>query len=114
MSVLPLIDALILAGWSSLMIGFVLKAIYVTTSYRPTFFGFMPLDFLWMAGVCLLFALCLAARTWVKAYEPELAARRRRARLAESGYPLEDEVHAPAPARLAHESDPARRSAAGA
>jgi hypothetical protein len=103
MSVLPLIDALILAGWSCLMLGFVLKAIYVTTSYRPTPLGFVPMDFLWMAGVCLLFALSLAGRTWVKAMEPELAARRRRARLAESGYPVEDESL----------PEPARRSAAG-
>ena len=44
-----------------------------------------------MAGVALLFALALAARTWVKAHEPELLARRRRARLAEAGY-SEDEL----------------------
>jgi hypothetical protein len=86
MPVLPLIDALIFLGWSSLFGAVFLKAIYITTSYRPTFFGMHPSDFLTVAGVCLLFALALAARTWVKSAEPELLARRRRARLAEAGY----------------------------
>lgn len=90
MPVLPLIDALILLGWSSLFGGVLLKAVYVTTSYRPTVFGLHPSDFLTIAGVALLFALTLAARTWVKYAEPELMARRRRARLAEAGYPEEE------------------------
>jgi hypothetical protein len=83
MPVLPLIDALILLGWSSLIGGFLLKAIYLTTYYRPTFFGLHPGDFVIVAVVCLLFALTLAARTWVKATEPEILARRRRRRLAD-------------------------------
>ena len=110
MSVLPIIDALILVGWSSIFGAMLLKAVYVTTSYRPTFFGMDPRDFLTLAGVALLFALALAARTWVKAHEPELLARRRRARLAEAGYG-EDERSGFALTREGQE--PARRSASG-
>ena len=110
MPVLPLIDALILVGWSSIFGGFVLKAIYLTTSYRPTFFGMRPTDFITVAGLALLFALALAARVWVKAHEPELLARRRRARLAEAGY-SEDELGGFARSREGEEA--ARRSASG-
>jgi len=111
MSVLPLIDALILGGWSCLIAGFLLKVVYVTTSYRPTVFGLHPIDFLLAAAVCLLFALALAARTWVKAFEPRTAAlRRRRARLAEYGY---DGVDASVDAQRAAEGEPQRKSAAG-
>ena len=109
MPVLPLIDALIVLGWSSIFGAMLLKAIYVTTSYRPTFFGMRPSDFLVVAGVALLFALALAARTWVKAHEPELLARRRRARLAEAGYSEEDLHGSFARTR----EDEPRRSAAG-
>jgi hypothetical protein len=84
MPVLPVIDLLILVGWTMLSIGAVLKAIYVSTSYRPTFLGLGPFDLLLVAGCALLFAVALAARTWVKANEPGvLAARRRLARLQE-------------------------------
>lgn len=86
MPVLPLIDLLIILGWTSLMGAGLLKAIYVTTSYRPTLLGLGPLDFVLLAGVCLLFGLALAARTWVKYHEPELMARRRRQGLSVS-YP---------------------------
>ena len=106
MPILPLIDALILLGWSSIFGAMALKAVYITTSYRPTFFGMHPSDFLTTAAVALLFALALAARTWVKATEPELIARRRRARLAEAGY-SPDELDAIARARL--DEEPARR-----
>jgi len=108
MPVLPLIDALILLGWSSIFGAMLEKAIYLTTSYRPTFFGMRPSDFLTVAGVCLLFALALAARTWVKAQEPERLARRRRARLAEAGY-SEDEMNGFARPR---ETDEPQRSLA--
>jgi hypothetical protein len=108
MSVLPLIDALILGGWSSLIAGFLLKVVYITTSYRPTVVGLRPIDFLWVAVVCLLFALALAARTWVKAYEPQILAWRRRARLAQSGY---DKVEEPTEAQLAHAGEPQRHAA---
>ena len=110
MPVLPLIDALLLVGWSSIFGGFLLKAIYLTTSFRPTFFGMRPTDFITVAGLALLFALALAARTWVKAHEPELLARRRRVRLAEAGYDAEDIPPLPR-SQVADEA--ARRSAAG-
>ena len=63
--VLPLIDLLLLAGWSSLFTGFVLKAISITTSYRPAIMGLSSFDFLLIAIAMLLFAIALAARTWV-------------------------------------------------
>ena len=110
MPVLPLIDAMILLGWSSILGAFLLKAVYLTTSYRPTFFGMRPSDFITVAGLALLFALALAARTWVKSHEPELLARRRRARLAEAGY-SEDELSGFARSHAGEE--PARRSASG-
>lgn len=109
MPVLPLIDALILMGWSSIFGAMFLKAIYATTSYRPTPLGMHPSDFLTVAGVSLLFALALAARTWVKAHEPELLARRRRARLAEAGY-IDDEANG---FTLPRETEQPRRSVAG-
>ena len=78
--VLPLIDLLILFGWTTLSIGGVLKAIYATTNYRPTLVGMGPLDCVIAAGVFLLLALALAARTWVKLNEPKLVAARRSVR----------------------------------
>jgi hypothetical protein len=81
MPLLPLIDLLILLGWTSLLFAFLLKAIWITTTYRPTVFGLYPFDFLLAAGVCLLFAMTLAARTWVKLNEPRLIAMRRRRKL---------------------------------
>lgn len=78
MPVLPMIDLLILTGWTCLALGGVLKAIAITTSYRPEIFFLGPFEFLIIAGILLLFALTLAARTWVKAYEPELLAKQRR------------------------------------
>jgi len=77
--VLPVIDLLIFLGWTAISVGAVLKAIYVTTAYRPTFLGLGPLDLLLVAGCFLLFALALAARTWVKAHEPRMLAAARRA-----------------------------------
>jgi hypothetical protein len=116
MPVLPLIDALILLGWTSLFVGFLQKAVMMATSYRPVPFGMNPIDFLFVACVCLLFALTLAARTWVKAHEPELLARRRRARLAEAGYGADEmpdyQGNYRAPNREGAPEDP-RRSAAG-
>jgi len=77
MPVLPLIDLMLLSGWTSLFVGFVLKVIHLTTSYRPTIFGLTPLDFLLIALAALLFAIALAARTWVKTQEPAAIAARR-------------------------------------
>ena len=75
--VLPIIDLLILLGWTTLSIGAVLKAVYVTTNYRPTMVGLGPLDCVIAAGVFLFLAMALAARTWVKLNEPKLIAARR-------------------------------------
>jgi hypothetical protein len=78
MPVLPIIDLLILIGWTCLALGAVLKAIAITTSYRPEIFFLGPFEFVMIAGVLLLLALTLAARTWVKANEPEILAKQRR------------------------------------
>ncbi len=78
MPVLPLIDLLLLSGWTSLLIGFVLKVIALTTSYRPTVVGLSSFDFLLIAVAAMLFAMALAARTWVKLQEPTAVAIRRR------------------------------------
>lgn len=77
MPILPIMDLLIVVGWTLVTLGALLKAVYVTTSYRPTLLGLGPLDCAIGAGVFLLFALALAARTWVKASEQEALAARR-------------------------------------
>jgi len=78
MPMLPLIDLLILLGWTSLMVGAVQKALWITTSYQWKLVGLTPGDFLTAAGVCLLFALTLAARAWVKVNEPKMLTHGRR------------------------------------
>ena len=78
MPVLPLIDLLLLSGWTSLLIGFVLKMVYLTSSYRPTILSLRPIDFLIVAGAAMLFAIALAARTWVVSQMPAVSAARRR------------------------------------
>lgn len=83
MHVLPLVDLLILMGTSSLGVGFLLKAITVTTHFNPTLAGFSSLDFLMVAGVFLGLALALVARTWLRVNEPQLDAMRRQ--LGEEG-----------------------------
>jgi hypothetical protein len=75
--VLPLIDLLIMVGWTTLMAAGLLKAIRLSTAYRPELLGLGPAELVVFAGVCLLFALALAARTWVKYNEPKLMAQRR-------------------------------------
>ena len=75
--ILPLIDLLILAGTGMLTIGFLLKAIAVTTHYHPALLGFTSIDFLLMTGICWGFALTLAARSWVRLNEPRLLALKR-------------------------------------
>jgi len=88
--ILPLIDLLILMSTASLLVGFVLKAISITTRYRPTVLGFSSMDFVVITAVCIGLALVLAARTWVKLNEPRLLGdraygdlRRRRRLLAD-------------------------------
>ena len=44
MPILPIMDLLILVGWTLVGLGALLKAVYVTTSYRPTLLGLGPLD----------------------------------------------------------------------
>jgi len=73
--ILPLIDLLILLCTFSLLIGFVLKALALTTAYHPTILGFTSVDFVLIAGIWLALALVLAARTWVKLNEPQLLGR---------------------------------------
>src|SRR3974377_2372582 len=75
--VLPLIDLLILLGWTSLLVGFVLKALSIALSYLLSILVLAPLDFLLVAGVSLLFRRTPAGQTWVKVPEPRLVARRR-------------------------------------
>ena len=79
MPILPIIDLLIFIGWSCLAAGALLKAIYVTTRYRPDVLGLGPLEFMMISGIFLLFALTLAARTYVKAIEPGMLAKKRAA-----------------------------------
>ncbi|MBW2313216.1 MAG: hypothetical protein JRH10_03415 [Deltaproteobacteria bacterium] len=83
MPMLPLIDLLILLGWTSMMVGAVQKAFWITTSYTWKIVGLTPSDFLVAAGVCLLFALTLAARAWVKVNEPKMLTHGRRADAAD-------------------------------
>ncbi len=78
MPVLPFIDLLILVGWTSLGVGAVLKAVAVTTVYRPTLLSLTSMDFVVISAICFGFALTLAARTWVKLNEPRLMALGRR------------------------------------
>ena len=78
MTVLPLVDLLILLGSGSVAVGFVLKAVALTTVYRPNFLGFSSIDMLLIAVLCFGLALVIAARTWLKLNEPHLQALQRR------------------------------------
>jgi hypothetical protein len=70
--VLPLIDLLILVSWTSLVWAFVHKGLWLALASSFTVLGLTPYDFVLGSGVCLLFALALAARVWVKANESRL------------------------------------------
>ena len=85
MPVLPLIDLMILTAWTSLIVAFAQKAMMLALAKQFGIFGMGPFDFVVLAGVCLLFALALAARVWVKATEPALQ-RLRRERNAHGGF----------------------------
>src|SRR5437667_7047366 len=78
MTVLPIVDLLILLGTGSVMIGFVLKGVALTTTYNPTFLGFSSMDMLLIALTCFGFAVVLAARTWLRLNEPHIQALERR------------------------------------
>ncbi|MCP5060055.1 MAG: hypothetical protein GY937_25415 [bacterium] len=77
MPVLPLIDLLILIAWTGFMWAFVHKALWLALGLSFTVLGLTPYDFVLGGSVCLLFALALAARTWIKANEPALLNRGR-------------------------------------
>ncbi len=70
--VLPLIDLMILIAWTSLIWAFVQKALWLAFASTFTVLGLTPYDFVLGSGICLLFALTLAARVWVRAHEPKL------------------------------------------
>jgi Na+/melibiose symporter-like transporter len=72
MPILPVVDLLILMGTASLGVGFLLKAVALSTHYRPTVLGLSSLDFALIAAVCLGLALTLVARTWMKLNDPQL------------------------------------------
>ena len=78
MTILPLVDLLILMGSGCVAVGFVLKGISLTTTYRPTVLGFSSLDMLLIALLAFGMALVLTARTWLKLNEPHLQALQRR------------------------------------
>lgn len=77
MLILPLIDLLVVAGTFLLMVGSILKVVEVAMRTSAAVMGFSSTDFVLMTGVCWGFALVLAARSWVKLNEPNLAALRR-------------------------------------
>ena len=72
MPVLPLIDLFILVAWASLVWAFVQKGLWLALAKSFTVLGLTPIDFVLGSAVCLLFALALAARVWVKGHEPKL------------------------------------------
>lgn len=72
MPVLPLIDLLILLAWAFLVWAFVQKGLWVAFASTFTVLGLTPYDFVFGSALCLLFALALAARVWVKGHEPKL------------------------------------------
>ena len=121
--VLPLMDMLILAGWSSLAIGFVLKAVAALTRWQPTILTLSPIDFLSIAVTAFLFAIALAARTWVAEQQPAVSAQRRKQQTldayaalhsADTGAEVSDargDFAAPAPqATEARVAEPAQRT----
>ena len=72
MPVLPLIDLLIVVAWTSFIWAFVHKAAWMAFDSAFRVLGLGPTDFVIGGAVCLLFALALAARQWVKLNEPGL------------------------------------------
>ena len=84
MVILPLIDLLVILGSGTLLVGSVMKAIDVSTYFKPAILGLSSVDFLLMTGVFWILALSLAARTWVKLNEPKLLEVRRKQVAAEA------------------------------
>ena len=81
MPTLPLIDLMILVAWTSMIVAGVQKLIGLALNSRTALFGLGPFDFVLIASVCLLFALALAARVWVRAHEPAMLRARREGRV---------------------------------
>lgn len=104
MPVLPLIDLMLLAGWTSLAIGFVLKVVAAFSHYKPTIFTLSPIDFLAIAVATFLFAIALAARSWVASQVPARSAARRKEETLEAYRALQ-------PAAVGKASDGAAPSA---
>jgi hypothetical protein len=75
MPVLPLIDLMILVAWSSLIVAFVEKSLELALARHYYLFGIGPFDWVVIACAALLFAISLAARTWVKSMEGALSLR---------------------------------------
>lgn len=84
LSILPLVDALILLGTLSLVVGFVVKVIHITTVYSPTPLGFTSVDFALLAAICMGFALTLVARSWLRVNEPRLMEMERANKVADA------------------------------
>ncbi len=98
--VLPLVDLLILMGTASLGVRFVLKAVALTTLYRPSILGFSSADFVLITGVCFGFALVLIARTWLKLNEPGLLSLQNRMRVEQAALRAEEIERAHAAPRV--------------
>ena len=75
MPMLPLIDLLLLVAWTALIWAFIHKAIWLAMATQFTIFGLTPIDFATGSALCLLFAMALSARTWVKANEHKILRR---------------------------------------
>ena len=82
---------MLLSGWTALFVGFVLKAVPATTRYQPTVLTLSPIDFLTIALVAFLFAIALAARTWVAQQAPAQTAARRKQETLEAYRALHSE-----------------------
>ncbi|MGH0030876.1 MAG: hypothetical protein ACQGVC_13870 [Myxococcota bacterium] len=109
MPILPIVDLLILLASGSLVVGFLLKAVALATIYRPTLLGFSPADFVLIAGICMLLALVMVARTWLKLHEPSLLALQSRLRHEQARQHALDVEHA----SKADEAPTARAAGAG-
>ena len=114
MPVLPVIDLLLLTGWTSLLLGFLLKLADLITRGNQTIFSLAPTDFLQVAVVCFLFAIALAARTWVASQAPAQSAVRRREETLAAYHALQERNGTyPAPASVAETEGEAVADASG-
>ena len=102
MPVLPLIDLFIVLAWTSLVWAFVQKGLWLAFAKAFTVLGLTPYDFVFGSALCLLFALALAARVWVKGHEPKLVHTLHRAGF--SGQPTETLPDFPDPRQPEHQT----------